>query len=95
VVSKGVRYPLLIDAKVKRRAGHTRLSRKNQVTIPVDALTEAHVQPGDEFRVVAEGPGRLVLTLVDDPLEALIGSAPGLSAAADWRGCVTSGNGSS
>jgi bifunctional DNA-binding transcriptional regulator/antitoxin component of YhaV-PrlF toxin-antitoxin module len=70
-----------MDLKVKRRPGHTRLSRKHQVTIPVDALAEAHVQPGDELRVTADGRGRLVLTLVRDPLETLIGSAPGLSAA--------------
>jgi bifunctional DNA-binding transcriptional regulator/antitoxin component of YhaV-PrlF toxin-antitoxin module len=63
--------------------GYTRVSRKHQVTLPVDALAEAHVQPGDQLRVVADGRGRLVLTIVDDPLEALIGSAPGLSAATD------------
>jgi bifunctional DNA-binding transcriptional regulator/antitoxin component of YhaV-PrlF toxin-antitoxin module len=73
-----------VDLKVKRRRpGHTRLSRKNQVTIPVDALAEAHVRPGDELRVMADGRGRLVLIVVDDPLEALIGSEPGLTAATD------------
>lgn len=57
------------------------MSSKHQVTIPVDALKEAHVQPGDQLRVIADGRGRLILTVVDDPLEALIGSAPGLAAA--------------
>jgi hypothetical protein len=41
------------------------------------------VRPGDELHVVADGCGRLVLTVVRGPLEALIGSAPGLSAAVD------------
>jgi len=67
--------------EVKLRRGVTRLSRKNQVTLPVAALREAHIKPGDELRVSVDGRGRLVLIPVEDPLEALIGSAPGLSAA--------------
>lgn len=47
------------------------------------ALKEAQVQPGDELQVSVDGRGRLVLTVVEDPLEALIGSAPGLAAATD------------
>jgi bifunctional DNA-binding transcriptional regulator/antitoxin component of YhaV-PrlF toxin-antitoxin module len=69
--------------KVKDRRGLTRVSRKNQVTLPVAALRQAHVQPGDELRVTVDEQGRLVLTPVEDPLEALIGSVPGLSAATD------------
>jgi antitoxin component of MazEF toxin-antitoxin module len=53
------------------------------VTLPVAALRQAHVQPGDELRVTVDEQGRLVLTPVEDPLEALIGSVPGLSAATD------------
>lgn len=66
----------------KRRRGFTRLSRKHQVTLPVQALRAAHLEPGDELEVTVDG-GRVVLTPVDDPVEALIGSAPGLSAATD------------
>jgi bifunctional DNA-binding transcriptional regulator/antitoxin component of YhaV-PrlF toxin-antitoxin module len=61
----------------------TRVSRKNQVTLPVDALREARLEPGDEIQVTVDDAGRLILTPVEDPLEALIGSAPGLSAATD------------
>jgi bifunctional DNA-binding transcriptional regulator/antitoxin component of YhaV-PrlF toxin-antitoxin module len=59
----------------------TKVSSKNQVTLPVAALTAAHVKAGDVLRVevVAEGVFRLVRQ--EDPVEALIGSAPGLSAA--------------
>ncbi|MPZ27025.1 MAG: AbrB/MazE/SpoVT family DNA-binding domain-containing protein [Micromonosporaceae bacterium] len=69
--------------EVKRRRGVTRVSRKHQVTLPTDALREAHLEPGDELQVTVDGDGRLILTPVIDPLEALIGSAPGLSAATD------------
>jgi bifunctional DNA-binding transcriptional regulator/antitoxin component of YhaV-PrlF toxin-antitoxin module len=68
--------------KVKRRPGFTRVSRKHQVTLPADALRVAHIKPCDELHVTVDG-GRLVLTPADDPLEALIGSAPGLSAEAN------------
>ena len=46
-------------AKVRnqRRRGFTRLSGKNQITIPVDALRRAGLKPGDELRV---GGTRLV-----------------------------------
>lgn len=70
-------------AEVKDRRGVTRVSRKNQVTLPVAALRQAQVKPGDELRVTVDEDGRLVLTPVEDPLEALIGSMPGLSASAD------------
>lgn len=45
----------------KRRKGFTRISAKHQATIPVQALEEAGLKPGDEVRVVAAGRGRLVL----------------------------------
>jgi bifunctional DNA-binding transcriptional regulator/antitoxin component of YhaV-PrlF toxin-antitoxin module len=45
----------------KRRRGFTRISAKHQATLPVQALREAGLEPGDEVRVVAAGRGRLVL----------------------------------
>ena len=45
----------------KRRRGFTRISAKHQATLPVQALKEAGLGPGDEVRVVAVGRGRLVL----------------------------------
>jgi bifunctional DNA-binding transcriptional regulator/antitoxin component of YhaV-PrlF toxin-antitoxin module len=45
----------------KRRRGFTRISAKHQATLPVQALREAGLEPGDEVRVVAVGRGRLVL----------------------------------
>lgn len=58
-------YPLPISAKVK---GQTRVSSKNQVTIPVGALNEAALKPGDVLRVEADGAGRIVLTRTDELL---------------------------
>jgi bifunctional DNA-binding transcriptional regulator/antitoxin component of YhaV-PrlF toxin-antitoxin module len=56
-------YPLLIMPRVK---GQTKVSSKNQVTIPVDALNGAALRPGDVLRVKADGAGRLVLTRTDE-----------------------------
>jgi bifunctional DNA-binding transcriptional regulator/antitoxin component of YhaV-PrlF toxin-antitoxin module len=72
-----------MTTEVKRERGVTRVSSKHQVTLPVEALRQARLQPGDELRVTADGQGRLVLTAVQDPLEELIGSAPGLSTDTD------------
>ena len=45
----------------KRRRGFTRISAKHQATLPVQALKDAGLEPGDEVRVIAAGRGRLVL----------------------------------
>ena len=42
------------------------ISRKNQVTLPVDVLREAGLEPGDDVRVAAIGPGRLELVRADE-----------------------------
>jgi bifunctional DNA-binding transcriptional regulator/antitoxin component of YhaV-PrlF toxin-antitoxin module len=71
-------------AKVKaRRRGVTRVSSKNQVTLPVAALAEAHLGPGDSIRVEVVADGVLRLVREHDPIAALIGAVPGLSAAAN------------
>jgi bifunctional DNA-binding transcriptional regulator/antitoxin component of YhaV-PrlF toxin-antitoxin module len=63
----------------------TRLSSKNQVTLPVGALRAAGVGVGDELRVEADGDGRLVLVREREPLDELIGSAPELAGAVDLQ----------
>jgi AbrB family looped-hinge helix DNA binding protein len=45
---------------MKRRRGYTRLSRKNQVTIPAAVVESVGLEPGAELRVEAEN-GRIVL----------------------------------
>jgi bifunctional DNA-binding transcriptional regulator/antitoxin component of YhaV-PrlF toxin-antitoxin module len=64
------------EVKHARRRGHTRLSRKHQATIPVDALREAGLAAGDELQVEAAGPGRIVLVRVDDPVRQFAGCLP-------------------
>jgi bifunctional DNA-binding transcriptional regulator/antitoxin component of YhaV-PrlF toxin-antitoxin module len=69
------------DRRVPRRRGVTRVSSKNQVTLPVAALAAAHLGPGDSIRVEVIADGVLQLVREHDPMAALIGSMPGLSAA--------------
>jgi bifunctional DNA-binding transcriptional regulator/antitoxin component of YhaV-PrlF toxin-antitoxin module len=51
-----------------RVKGQTKVSAKNQVTIPVGALRDAGVRTGDVLKVEADGAGRLILTRVDEAL---------------------------
>jgi AbrB family looped-hinge helix DNA binding protein len=59
--------------KVKRMS---KVSSKNQVTIPVGALREAGVAPGDELLVRVTGPGRIELERVHGVIERWAGSLP-------------------
>lgn len=49
------------------------ISRKNQVTIPKDVLTEAGLSPGDDVRIRSAGPGRLELVKSDDLIQEYAG----------------------
>ncbi len=51
----------------RRRNGHSTVSAKNQVTLPVAALAAAGLKPGDDVRIEADGPGRLTLVREEDP----------------------------
>jgi bifunctional DNA-binding transcriptional regulator/antitoxin component of YhaV-PrlF toxin-antitoxin module len=66
--------------EVKRRVPYTKVSRKNQVTLPVAALRTAGIGQGDELRVEAEADGRIVLVRDGDPLDRFIGAIPGIGA---------------
>ena len=70
--------PFIDQVKVPHRRGHTRISRKHQATLPVDALRRAGLKPGDELVVEAAGAGRIVLTLADDLIARHAGQAPGV-----------------
>ena len=50
------------------------ISRKNQITIPVEELRKAGLAPGDDLRVVAAGPGRLQLVKAADLVEEFAGA---------------------
>lgn len=49
------------------------ISRKNQVTLPVDALRAAGLEPGDDVRVEVVGPGHLELVRVDELVREFAG----------------------
>ena len=64
-----------------RVRGRTRISRKHQATIPVDALRRAGLRAGDELVVEAAGAGRIVLTRAEsweDLIEKHAGSLTGV-----------------
>jgi bifunctional DNA-binding transcriptional regulator/antitoxin component of YhaV-PrlF toxin-antitoxin module len=73
-------YPLLMSRKVKgpRRKGITRLSSKNQATIPVSVLREAAIGAGDTLRIEASGPGEVRLVRVPNRIERFSGSLAGV-----------------
>jgi AbrB family looped-hinge helix DNA binding protein len=52
--------------KLIRRRGFTRLSSKRQVTIPLQALEQTGLGPGDELKVEVDSAGRIVLTRADE-----------------------------
>jgi len=61
-----------------RWPGCSRISSKNQVTLPVDALRRAGLRPGDALRIEARGPGQLELVRVPDALHTFAGTLRGL-----------------
>jgi bifunctional DNA-binding transcriptional regulator/antitoxin component of YhaV-PrlF toxin-antitoxin module len=60
-----------------RRRGYTRVSAKNQVTIPQDALIRAGLHVGDRLRAEARRPGELILVREDDPIDRFAGALTG------------------
>jgi bifunctional DNA-binding transcriptional regulator/antitoxin component of YhaV-PrlF toxin-antitoxin module len=67
-----------VSGEVKRRVPYTKVSRKNQVTLPVAALRAAGIGQGDELRVEAEADGRIMLVRDVDPLDRFVGAIPGI-----------------
>lgn len=56
--------------------GMPKLSRKNQLTIPVAVLREAGIEPGDAVSVRAVGRGRIEVDRIDDLIAEFAGSLP-------------------
>jgi AbrB family looped-hinge helix DNA binding protein len=65
------------SVKAPRVRGRTRISAKNQATIPVEALRRAGLKPGDQLRVEAAGPGRIVLVRAADAIARHAGRLTG------------------
>jgi bifunctional DNA-binding transcriptional regulator/antitoxin component of YhaV-PrlF toxin-antitoxin module len=49
------------------------ISRKNQVTLPIEALRAAGLEAGDDLRVQVIGPGRLQLVRAAELVEEFAG----------------------
>lgn len=71
-------YALPVRTKVKAtlRRG-SRISSKNQLTLPVEALGAAGLRAGDRLRVEVRGPGELLLTREADPIDDHAGRLTG------------------
>jgi len=54
----------------------SRLSPKNQVTLPVSVLSEAGMAAGDELVIRVTGHGRVELERADDVIDRFAGSLP-------------------
>lgn len=71
-------YPLLMRSKVKVEPKRgSRISSKNQLTLPVGALGGAGLRAGDRLRVEVRGPGELLLIREVDPIEEYAGRLTG------------------
>jgi hypothetical protein len=73
-MTERVKNPDTGEQIYKRGPGHTRISAKHQVTIPMGAFLDAGFQPGDAVRAEALGPGRVVLTRQDALLDEFSGA---------------------
>jgi bifunctional DNA-binding transcriptional regulator/antitoxin component of YhaV-PrlF toxin-antitoxin module len=51
----------------------SRISTKNQVTVPVDQLRAAGIGAGDEVRIKAAGPGVIVIESADALVDRFAG----------------------
>lgn len=59
-------------------AGTTRITSKNQATLPVTALRKAGLKPGDRVRVDAAANGELRITRIADPIARYAGALTGV-----------------
>jgi bifunctional DNA-binding transcriptional regulator/antitoxin component of YhaV-PrlF toxin-antitoxin module len=66
------------QVKQPPRRGSTRISSKNQVTIPVDALARAGLRAGDRLRAEVQAAGQILLVRDVDPLERYAGALTGV-----------------
>ena len=66
-----------MKVKVGRRRGYTRLSAKNQVTLPTEALRQAGFAVGDQIRVEVRRSGEVLLVRAEDPIAAFAGALTG------------------
>jgi bifunctional DNA-binding transcriptional regulator/antitoxin component of YhaV-PrlF toxin-antitoxin module len=80
-------YSLLMQRRVKRRSGFTRLSPKRQITLPLAVVDEAGIKVGEELAVEVDDDGRVIVCRSDGEtvgerrrraLERAAGALPGV-----------------
>ena len=62
----------------ERRRGTSRISSKNQITIPADALRKAGLEVGDRVVAHAIGAGRVILEREHDVVAEFAGALTGV-----------------
>ncbi|MEY3103951.1 MAG: AbrB/MazE/SpoVT family DNA-binding domain-containing protein [Candidatus Nanopelagicaceae bacterium] len=72
------------------RATSSRVSSKNQITIPVEVLREVNLNPGDPVEFMIDKENRIVIASIDEAdwkksLRELAGSMSGLSTKFDYK----------
>jgi bifunctional DNA-binding transcriptional regulator/antitoxin component of YhaV-PrlF toxin-antitoxin module len=72
------------------RTSSSRISSKNQVTIPVEMLRDLGLESGDFVNFTSDGKKRITLFKGDEPqwksaMRELIGSEPGLGERYDYK----------
>jgi len=79
---RGVKVRGPIAAAVRRKrpgpGAVTRISRKNQATLPVAVLDRAGLGAGDEVRIEAVGAGRILLTRATAASQRFAGALTGV-----------------
>ena len=61
-----------------RRRGASRISSKNQITIPAEALRSAGLEVGDRVIAHADGAGRVILEREHDVISEYAGALTGV-----------------
>jgi len=82
----------MVQVKQRRVPGVTRITSKNQATIPVTALRTAGLKAGDRVVIKAAGNGKVTIARAEDPLKKHAGALTGVypkgylrKLRAEWR----------
>jgi bifunctional DNA-binding transcriptional regulator/antitoxin component of YhaV-PrlF toxin-antitoxin module len=85
---KAKKKPPPAKSAVKTRKGRTtttRLSSKNQVTLPVEIIRKAGFRVGDTINCTVTKDGKIELSAPENPIMSLIGAGNGIFDDLDWR----------
>ena len=78
----------VVQSAVKTRKGRTtttRLSSKNQVTLPVEIIRKAGFKVGDTLNCTVTKEGKIELSPPQNPIMSLFGAGNGIFDDLDWE----------